>query len=431
MADAKPSGPRPEIPPSAGSMAINLFGLAYFLWIVFCLRRFPTLDIVVASVIAMASLAVPILGLEAIFLKSFRLPTTGLSFPAGGTANWKRVGVKLAGFYGTLGAVALAYWVFSEYQGLFYQRFWRLLRLGLPWVLALAPAYFPWVDRRMREPEDGFFQAGLAILGQWKRVDRGKLGQHALGWIVKGFYLPLMFVYLTNNVQYFRSGDFTALFSSFKNVFDFFFQGALLMDLGFVSCGYLLTFRVLDTHIRSTEPTLLGWTAALICYEPFWDFFYVHYLTYDDGLQWGAWLWDHPVAYTAWGSAILVLIGIFALSSASFGMRFSNLTHRGILTHGPYRFSKHPAYVSKNISWWLISIPFLSNAGGADAIRHCLILLLLNGVYYLRARTEERHLSRDPVYVAYALAMNERGVLRLLGRLFPWARYRPPAGRQA
>ena len=33
----------------------------------------------VASVIAMASLAVPILGLEAIFLKSFRLPTTGLS----------------------------------------------------------------------------------------------------------------------------------------------------------------------------------------------------------------------------------------------------------------------------------------------------------------------------------------------------------------
>jgi hypothetical protein len=29
------------------------------------------------------------------------------------------------------------------------------------------------------------------------------------------------------------------------------------------------------------------------------------------------------------------------------------------------------------------------------------MLALLNGVYFLRAKTEERHLSQDPAYVAY------------------------------
>jgi len=50
----------------------------------------------------------------------------------------------------------------------------------------------------------------------------------------------------------------------------------------------------------------------------------------------------------------------------------------------------------------------------------------VNLVYYARARTEERHLSRDPTYVAYALWMNEHGLLRQLGRAIPVLRYRAP-----
>ena len=38
-----------------------------------------------------------------------------------------------------------------------------------------------------------------------------------------------------------------------------------------------------------------------------------------------------------------------------FSFRFSNLTHRGIITSGPYRFTKHPSYVSKNIAWSFVS----------------------------------------------------------------------------
>ncbi len=117
---------------------------------------------------------------------------------------------------------------------------------------------------------------------------------------------------------------------------------------------------------------------------------------------------------------------IYSLSTVAFGLRFSNLTHRGIITGGPYRFTKHPAYLSKNLSWWLISVPFVAGADWPTALRHCVLLLLLNGVYFLRARTEEWHLSRDPAYVAYALWINEHGWLRLLGRIVPWLRYRPP-----
>ena len=62
----------------------------------------------------------------------------------------------------------------------------------------------------------------------------------------------------------------------------------------------------------------------------------------------------------------------------------------------------------------------------AEALRGCLMLGLVNYIYYLRARTEERHLSRDPTYVAYALWMNEHGILKWLGRVAPILRYAPP-----
>ena len=120
--------------------------------------------------------------------------------------------------------------------------------------------------------------------------------------------------------------------------------------------------------------------------------------------------------YALWGSAILVLVAIYVWGTISFGGRFSNLTHRGIITRGPYRYLKHPAYLCKNLTWWLIDIPFLSSASWQDALRHCILLLLLNGIYWMRAVTEERHLSRDPVYVAYSKWVDEHGFFARLKR---------------
>ena len=50
------------------------------------------------------------------------------------------------------------------------------------------------------------------------------------------------------------------------------------------------------------------------------------------------------------------------------------------------------------------------------ALQGSVLLLMLNGIYAMRAWTEERHLSRDPTYVAYARWIEQHGVFRSIGR---------------
>jgi hypothetical protein len=106
-----------------------------------------------------------------------------------------------------------------------------------------------------------------------------------------------------------------------------------------------------------------------------------------------------------------------------FGIRFSNLTYRGVLTHGPYRFTRHPAYLSKNLFWWASVLPFLVSSGSVvDAVRNSLFLLAVNAIYYWRARTEEAHLlAEDPKYRDYHAWMEANGLitapLARLGRM--------------
>jgi protein-S-isoprenylcysteine O-methyltransferase Ste14 len=107
---------------------------------------------------------------------------------------------------------------------------------------------------------------------------------------------------------------------------------------------------------------------------------------------------------------------VYAWSSVAFGLRFSNLTHGGIFTGGPYALTKHPAYISTNVCWWLSAMPFVTANGWEFAVKGCLLLGAVNAIYLVRARTEERHLSQDPVYVAYAEWIREHGdLIRLAG----------------
>jgi hypothetical protein len=50
------------------------------------------------------------------------------------------------------------------------------------------------------------------------------------------------------------------------------------------------------------------------------------------------------------------------------------------------------------------------------------MLVAVNLVYYARARTEERHLRRDPAYRAYAAWIERHGLLARLQRRMPWRR---------
>jgi protein-S-isoprenylcysteine O-methyltransferase Ste14 len=339
-----------------------------------------------------------------------------------------RVARRLAGFAATLALVALAYWLLPEYHGGFYAPYWRLLALAAP-ALLLVPPYFLWADRRLVDPEDEYLAVGRLVVGGWRDTDWARIGQHFLGWTVKAFFLPLMTCYLDEEYRALANAV-GALRPATLPGYQVGYHLAYFIDLVFCVVGYGTATRWLGTEIRSTDPTVTGWLAALVCYQPFYSVVGRLYLQYDDNIYWDNWLQAWPTLRAAWGALIVLLALLYALSTVAFGLRFSNLTHRGIITAGPYRYSKHPAYLAKNLSWWLISVPWVAAEGPAAALRNCCLLGLVNLLYVARARTEERHLSRDPAYVAYALWIDEHGLLAGLGRRLPFLRYRPPTGRE-
>lgn len=416
----------PACPQAPTSIWINLVALAISLGAVWWLREYGQQFAVrtQALVIVSLALAVPIIALEWLFLKPYRNPSAGLDFRRR-NHSLRRTAVKLLGFYLAVGSVAFVYWLFPEYHGSFYNNYFAVVRVALPWWMLLAIPYFYFVDGAMVRPRDGYWQLGSLLLGRRDGVSGRVIGQLYLGWLVKLFFLPLMFVYMGNNLNTLLGFDFARLAGSFKAVFDFTFNFLFYIDLLFVTVGYVCTLRLLDSHIRTAEPSFLGWGVALISYQPFWSMFSGNYLKYDSGPAWGYWFWNTPAMYGIWGTLILLLIAIYVWASIPFGIRFSNLTHRGILTNGPYRFTKHPAYISKNLSWWLISMPFMVSASGSEALRHSLLLLLVNFVYFMRARTEERHLSWDPDYVAYASYIEQSGLFARIGHWFPVLKFRP------
>jgi protein-S-isoprenylcysteine O-methyltransferase Ste14 len=403
-------------PDSATSLPINLAGLLSFLVTLFILSRYYSdwsgiSKLVVVSI----ALALPIILLEFIFRRP-RLLSRQTKKRA---ANSRRIAIKLLALYAIWGLIAFIYWVFPEYHGSFYQPYWALLVPAIPWLIGLAIPYFWFVDQRMEKPEDAYYRLGQSLLGK-RKLDKPAVTQLLLGWLVKLFFLPLMVVYLNNNLNAFHTNNTSWDYISTRT-YDFFWLLLFTIDLAFVTVGYMLTMRLLDSHIRSTEPTLLGWVSAIICYQPFMGTLSTLYLAYNlDSYTWGTWLQGNDIAYGIWGGIIIACLLVYALASVMFGIRFSNLTHRGIITNGPFRYSKHPAYLSKNLSWWMVSIPFISQSGDvAEAIRSSSMLLVMNGIYYIRAKTEERHLLQDPVYQEYAAWINQHGLLARLKRMIP------------
>jgi hypothetical protein len=235
-----------------------------------------------------------------------------------------------------------------------------------------------------------------------------------MGWLVKAVFLPLMlawsFTWIAGAADVWHERSGLAMFAVAM---------ALLyaVDTAFATVGYMSTSERIDGQIRSVERTVLGWLSALACYPPLSVLILDTWLVYKTGSDWTAWFSSGTPWAWLWGGAILVLTAVYTWSSVVFGPRFSNLTNRGIITSGPYRWGKHPAYLCKNLSWWLIYVPFLGNQTPIEALLHCLALLGVNAIYALRAWTEERHLNTDPDYRAYALWISTHGLVARAGRL--------------
>src|ERR1700722_14897541 len=416
---------KPRLPASVTHFGLNLVGLASILGTLFFLRTrsFSLQDNVLAL---LGAAAIPIVALDVLVLRVHRRKTTGLDWDKAFTPDYGRVATKILGLAVTVGLIALGYWAFSEYHGAFYDPFYRgLRRVWLPLVVA-TPAYFTLVDGIMVEPRDSYWQVGRVVLGR-KSAARGPvLANHFRTWLVKAFFLPLMLVWMHGESRNLIHFDFSSVEWSNLRLYDFLYSLIFGVDLILATVGYVLSLRVIDTHVRSAEPTMYGWVVALFCYQPFYGLMEAQFVRYSSDYAFGSWLSPWPALRWGYAAVVVTLITIYTLATVAFGVRFSNLTHRGILTNGPYRFTKHPAYVAKNLSWWMVSVPFVIVEGNVwMTIKHCIALGIVNFMYFMRAKTEERHLSHDPTYVQYALWMNEHGVLRFLNRI-PIFKYKPP-----
>lgn len=426
-AEVHPSAP----PASAANPLVSLLGMAGFTVGMVLLYWLPLTRVEVILVI-LACTGLPMLIVDIAFLKVHRRPSTGLDWDRPADYNLQRSAIKILGLSATLAILALCYWLFPEYGGPQYTIVFEFFAVTWPYLTVATLIYVVAIDAHMKEPRDGYWLAGSLVLGRFRAFDKDVFAQYCAGWLMKAFFVPFIISVFMANIDNTFTRELLRGQIGFRAFYDFCYPLSFAVDTAFSTLGYLLTIRLADAHLRSTDLTVSGWFVALICYPPFWPFIYDHFLPYDaNAVFWGPWFEPFPPIYWLWGSAIIVSLAVFSWATIMFGLRFSNLTHRGIITSGPYRWSKHPAYVSKIVSYWMITLPFFATTGPTDAVRACLMLTLLSFIYFLRARTEERHLSKDPAYVAYALWMNEHGLLRWLGRAAPFFRYRAPSSQLA
>lgn len=311
--------------------------------------------------------------------------------------------VKIAGLWATWAVIASIYALCRFYwDGNYLFSMQMFQAAAIPLVILSVP-YVVWLDRYLVNPRDGAWHLGAWISGRadW---DADEIYHHLRAWTVKGFFLAFMISIVPGGFRDIVNMNFAEVVTNPVWLANALITAMFLVDVQFATVGYMLTMKPLDAHIRTANPYLAGWVAALMCYPPFILMNNGGPLDYHIGTSdWAYWFEGQTALLWIWGALLVVLTGVYAWATVAFGLRFSNLTHRGILTHGPYALSKHPAYLSKNAYWWLATMPFLVTTGStADMVRNTAILALVSGIYYWRAKTEEKHLRADPSYAEYA-----------------------------
>jgi protein-S-isoprenylcysteine O-methyltransferase Ste14 len=326
--------------------------------------------------------------------------------------------IKIAGIWGTWALIAAFYALFRFYWS---NATWNfpfamqiIQQLVLPLVLLSVP-YVVWLDRYLVNPHDGSWHFGAWIAGRddW---DKDEIFHHLRAWAVKGFFLAFMISIVPGGFAHIVTLDIAKAAANPVDLAHMLITCMFLIDVQLATVGYALTMKPLDAHIRTANPYLAGWVAALMCYPPFILLNNGQLIDYTVGTMgdnsWTHWFAGNDAMLWIWATLLVGLTGIYAWATMAFGLRFSNLTHRGILTHGPYAFTKHPAYLSKNSFWWLATLPFLvTNGSTVDAIRNTVMLVIVSAIYYWRARTEEKHLMADPDYMAYAGWMERNAMI--------------------
>ncbi|HUQ14152.1 MAG TPA: protein-S-isoprenylcysteine methyltransferase [Novosphingobium sp.] len=430
---ARPDTADPR-PPSDVSVGVGLAGLVGLLaWIVVCREWASVADLLgipgpraplsgrYAALVAVLFSGLPMVAWSLAVDKVHRRASTGIDWsrkrPLSATIDVTIT--KLAGLWATWALIAAFYALARWYWQGQYLFAMEVLGVAAPLLFVGSLLYVPWLDRVLTDPRDGAWHFGAMLIGR-EAWDPEEVRHHLRGWAVKGFFCAFMISILPPGFATIVELDWSGIAAQPIALATALTELLFVIDVQIAMVGYLLTMKPLDAQIRTANPYLSGWVAALICYPPFILMGAGGPLDYHPGTaDWGHWLAGSPRLLWAWGALLVALTGVYAWATVAFGLRFSNLTYRGVLTNGPYAWTRHPAYLSKNAFWWCASLPFLTLGSTADAVRNTAVLAGVSAVYWWRARTEERHLAaEDPKYLAYWQWMARHGpVTRVLDRL--------------
>ena len=358
-------------------------------------------------------------------------------------------------YLSTLAFIGLSYWVISslsDFHRSMLQGQWQLgtydidavitvhalfIALMALYAVILVPYYakYPWMHsksfafvqglwfalrrRRKREPASVGSRTPMSLPLNLRLSPLSR--QAGLALLLKFFFAPLMINWclvhvasLSVSMQQFIAGvdngiEGRVLFDT--SLFWAAFQLILFIDTLLFTLGYVIELPVLGNRIRTVDPTFFGWFICLACYPPFNDFT-GRFLEWRSSDFPG---FDNDYVHIGVNVVLLCALAIFSWASIALGFKASNLTNRGIVTHGPYAFVRHPAYVAKNLAWWLGALPTLGMIFAAGDWRgFAYSLLSLSGwtmIYVLRAITEERHLLMlDNGYAQYTQQVRWRFV---------------------
>lgn len=301
--------------------------------------------------------------------------------------------IGLSGYFDPRGAVTL---LAEHFAGDSYRLFFRYFADVYLLAGILASGGYFFLRRRDERMEEDKYLACLRTLATlpallvgarpfWSEAAR----RGTLTVALKLFFVPYLTGWTIQNVQHVaaflesRSWDFYAVNQALVD-------GFILLDTLIFSIGYLVESRRLGSDIRSVDPSLLGWVVCLMCYPPFNQFAFAPF----DRAWFDIAIAADESTRRLFTVAITLLWAAFAWASLSLGFKASNLTSRGVVARGPYRYVRHPAYAAKLLIWYIQGVVFGEFSVG--------ILLAFTVIYVLRALTEEWHLlATDPAYEDY------------------------------
>ena len=379
-----------------------------------------------SALLAMVVTGLAMAGWSLLVDKVHRNPSTGIDWdnPRPLAQALETAVTKIAGLWITWAIIAALYCLGRWYWDGQYLFAMEVLKFSAIPLFLLSVPYVLWLERVLVNPRDAAWHFGAMLIGR-EAWDSAQVKKHWRAWIIKGFFGAFMISALPAGFQNVVEADAAQVIGDPVRLAVTLFELLFVIDVQIGTVGYLLTLRPLDAHIRSGNPYLAGWLAALMCYPPFSWGILGNIVNYEHGTaDWAHWLAGNTALLWVWAAWLVFLTGVYAWATIAFGIRFSNLTYRGVLTSGPYRYTRHPAYLSKNLFWWSMTMPFLvTNGSVTDMVRNTVFLACVSGIYYWRARTEEAHLlGEDAKYRDYHAWMGEHGpITRRLRRLLSLA----------